>query len=225
MRMCIFLLRSSSIAISRGRLRFMRISVRTRKISSRSAGCSGSRTLHGQSEPEITTHFTGRVRLATGQCAGEKESRKPPPEKAEKVGADQMYRVFFHGPAYQVIDSAWRTGDSVIGIVCEKPAGKPRAFGIAASLRLRGSSSCASRRPVCRAWGFNRAWACPMLSGSLKLLSAPENAPDADILFGRRFQSGWSLRRESRRRQGECVFDPAGLPDHGSSGSDSGGPA
>ena len=31
------------------------------------------------------------------------------------VGADDIYRIYFHGPAYQVVDAAWRDGDRVVG--------------------------------------------------------------------------------------------------------------
>jgi hypothetical protein len=31
------------------------------------------------------------------------------------VGADEIYRIYFHGPAYQVVDSAWRDGERIVG--------------------------------------------------------------------------------------------------------------
>jgi Polyketide synthase dehydratase len=31
------------------------------------------------------------------------------------VDAAQIYRIYFHGPAYQVLDSAWRDGERIIG--------------------------------------------------------------------------------------------------------------
>ena len=75
----------------------------------------GARTLHGQSEQEITTHFTGRVRLVSKQPKIVKE-RWTTPNSVPKVDASQVYRVFFHGPAYQVIDSAWRTGEEIFAL-------------------------------------------------------------------------------------------------------------
>ncbi len=35
------------------------------------------------------------------------------------VGADDIYRIYFHGPAYQVVDAAWRDGDRVVGRLAE----------------------------------------------------------------------------------------------------------
>ena len=75
----------------------------------------GARILHGQSEPEITTHFTGRVRLVSKQPEAVKEPWQTQ-NNVRKVDASKVYRVFFHGPAYRVIDSAWRTGEKVIAL-------------------------------------------------------------------------------------------------------------
>jgi hypothetical protein len=76
----------------------------------------GSRTLHGQSEPEVTTHFTGRVRLVAVQPQAAKEALAPGLSRGLKADGSQVYRIFFHGPAYQVIDSAWRKNEQVIGL-------------------------------------------------------------------------------------------------------------
>ncbi len=78
------------------------------------------RTLANQPE-QLTTHFTGRVRLA----------RAPrPPQSAPSaleatgpvVGAEDIYRIYFHGPAYRVLETAWRDGDHVVGrLACHLP--------------------------------------------------------------------------------------------------------
>ena len=75
----------------------------------------GSRTLHGQTEPEITTHFTARVRLVS-QPADPAKAAKVVPCDAKKVEARDIYRLYFHGPAYQVVESSWRSGEDVIGL-------------------------------------------------------------------------------------------------------------
>jgi hypothetical protein len=74
----------------------------------------GSRALPNQTEPQVTTHFTARVRLT-----------KQPPEAAptvplgEPAGATvdsaDIYRVFFHGPAYQVLERAWLDDHRAVG--------------------------------------------------------------------------------------------------------------
>jgi hypothetical protein len=90
----------------------------------------GSRTLHGQAEPEITAHFTGRVRLVAEKPKPVKESA-PKKDAGAKVAASNIYSIYFHGPAYQVLDSAWQSGDEVVGMFAKalpenhKPAEMP----------------------------------------------------------------------------------------------------
>ena len=74
----------------------------------------GRRTLPNQQQPQETIHFTARVSLT-----------KQPPENSAGmplrltpegiVDAAQIYRIYFHGPAYQVLDGAWRDGERIIG--------------------------------------------------------------------------------------------------------------
>jgi len=78
----------------------------------------GRRTLPNQSQPQETTHFTARARLT-----------KQPPEASAGapirlssegiVDAAGIYRIYFHGPAYQVLNRAWRDGDRLIGQMSE----------------------------------------------------------------------------------------------------------
>jgi len=76
----------------------------------------GARTLHGQSEPEITLHFTGQVRLVSGRRKPQKEKLIAMPKNGARVEASDIYRLYFHGPAYQVIDSAWKDGENIVAL-------------------------------------------------------------------------------------------------------------
>jgi len=67
------------------------------------------RHLPGSDAPTRTTHFTGLVRLT--RSAPEGEHQDPPARQGAEVAADGIYAMYFHGPAYQVIDAAWRAGD------------------------------------------------------------------------------------------------------------------
>ena len=78
----------------------------------------GARTLANQSEPQITTHFTGRVRLARQLQIGATTAPPMPPDGGG-VFADAIYKVYFHGPAYRVLDRSWRQGDRQIGLLAE----------------------------------------------------------------------------------------------------------
>lgn len=76
----------------------------------------GRRSLPNQEEPQVTTHFTGRVRLTrTPRAPG---AGIPPGAPAEPiVEASHIYRVYFHGPAYQVLQRAWREGERITGLM------------------------------------------------------------------------------------------------------------
>jgi acyl transferase domain-containing protein len=78
----------------------------------------GHRLLPNQAEPQAVTHFTGRVLLT-------KHPSKPtvgPVVKAEGnlIESADIYRLYFHGPAYQVIQKAWWDGKRVIGLMADK---------------------------------------------------------------------------------------------------------
>ncbi len=84
------------------------------------------RALANQPE-QVTTHFTGRVRLTRGPTPSRVVA--PPPDAAGPIaGADEIYRVYFHGPAYRVLDAAWRDGDRVVGrLAADLPPNHRRA--------------------------------------------------------------------------------------------------
>ncbi|MGZ4173369.1 MAG: SDR family NAD(P)-dependent oxidoreductase, partial [Solirubrobacteraceae bacterium] len=77
---------------------------------------TGRRELRGQKEQE-TRHFTARARLARWAAGAPKASAAPAdagePQKA--VGRDQVYAVYFHGPAYQVLEQAWLDNGHIVG--------------------------------------------------------------------------------------------------------------
>jgi hypothetical protein len=75
------------------------------------------RSLAGQPE-QVTTHFTGRVRLS--RTAAPPRNSDPAAEASgPSVGSEAIYRIYFHGPAYQVVDAAWRDDDRVVGRLAE----------------------------------------------------------------------------------------------------------
>jgi hypothetical protein len=82
----------------------------------------GRRPLPNQAEPQVTTHFTARVRL-TQRPFEAKTTAAPAMPEGTAVGAADIYRVFFHGPAYRVLDRAWRDGERIMG---QMAGGLPR---------------------------------------------------------------------------------------------------
>jgi hypothetical protein len=83
----------------------------------RSARCRllGRRVLAGQSAPQVTEHFRARLRLAAEPPAAPAPGAPPPAPPADAVGAGDIYRVYFHGPAFRVLASAWRDGGGAAG--------------------------------------------------------------------------------------------------------------
>jgi acyl transferase domain-containing protein/acyl carrier protein len=89
-----------------------------------------SRMLKGDEVPRWTTHFTGSVRLTRQEPQPEIDD-SPTKSAAVRVGHADIYRVFPHGPAYQVLDEAWRCDGDAVGRLAEHlppdhvPAGDP----------------------------------------------------------------------------------------------------
>jgi hypothetical protein len=77
----------------------------------------GHRTLPNQPEPQATTHFTARFRLS--QRPVKTIAVTPPQVSGAVIEAADIYRVYFHGPAYQVVQRAWRDGKRTIGLMSE----------------------------------------------------------------------------------------------------------
>jgi hypothetical protein len=97
----------------------------------------GKRQLSNQTEPQITTHFTGRVRL-TRQEPEMVNGSVPRAAIASVIKPEDIYRIYFHGPAYQVIERAWREGNKVIGKMADNllPNHQPTDLQTAMAPRL-----------------------------------------------------------------------------------------
>ncbi len=79
---------------------------------------TGQRVLPNQTDPQLTTHFTARVRL----------TRQTPkavtvPALGTLIGhvieAADIYRLYFHGPAYQVLERTWWDGHRIVGLMAK----------------------------------------------------------------------------------------------------------
>ena len=80
----------------------------------------GLRRLAGRDEPQRTVHFTGRVRLAVGDHAPLLALAWPQlPADSPAVAAAEIYRTYFHGPAYQVLDGVQAGGATALGKMAE----------------------------------------------------------------------------------------------------------
>jgi hypothetical protein len=74
----------------------------------------GRRQLPNQTEPQATTHFTARVRM-TRQAAESVPAPPPDTTNGSLIESADIYRVYFHGPAYQVVKRAWWEQNRIVG--------------------------------------------------------------------------------------------------------------
>jgi NAD(P)-dependent dehydrogenase (short-subunit alcohol dehydrogenase family) len=97
----------------------------------------GARDLVTSPDPQVTKHFTGRVRLTTARPA--LPDMPAPAESGDGVEAEDVYRIYFHGPAYQVVDHAWRVEEGTLAGELAKdlpPNHHPTELATAISPRL-----------------------------------------------------------------------------------------
>jgi acyl transferase domain-containing protein len=77
----------------------------------------GERDLPGSDAPQRTVHFTGSVRLARHPSP---VVRGEPPAVAGHgpvVSPEDVYRLYFHGPAFRVVREAWREDGASAGLL------------------------------------------------------------------------------------------------------------
>ena len=79
---------------------------------------TGHRSLPNQTEPQVTTHFTGRVRLTKQRPKVASVPALGLPD-GHIIEAADIYQLYFHGPAYQVLERAWFDGDRIVGRLSE----------------------------------------------------------------------------------------------------------
>jgi len=84
---------------------------------------TASRTLPNRPEPQVTTHFLADVRLSTAPLPAD-SAEKPGEAPDSAVAAEDIYQIYFHGPAFQVLEKAWGAGEGVDGLFASNlPAG------------------------------------------------------------------------------------------------------
>jgi len=95
---------------------------------------TGRRVLAGQPEPRVETHFTGHVRLSKRRH-DTADGSAPGARHGSAIDAADIYRVYFHGPAYRVLKCAWSDENGAVGEAAaglpdnHHPSGQPLAIG------------------------------------------------------------------------------------------------
>ena len=132
---------------------------------------SAERMLPGHDTPQRTVHFTGRVRLGTAPPT--RETMDPPADSdGTTMDADQVYSFYFHGPAYQVVASAWRDGDSSAAALADPLPDNhvPPELTLVTAPRL--VELCFQTAGLWQA-GLEDRLALPMRVGSARVLAQP----------------------------------------------------
>jgi len=99
----------------------------------------GRRTLAGREDAQETRHFTASVWLGANdpEDLGTWDGAAPGERPDSAVSAADLYAIYFHGPAFQVLEAAWQQGDNVVGKLSETlPRCCERDDALVASPRL-----------------------------------------------------------------------------------------
>ena len=97
----------------------------------------GRRFHPNQIGPQVTTHFTARVRLTRQQPEAASAAVLGSPTGSSVEAAD-IYHLYFHGPAYQVVERAWWDGKQIVALMAKDlpPNHLPAELPSAVSPRL-----------------------------------------------------------------------------------------
>ena len=100
----------------------------------------GHRMLPNQAEPQITTHFTARVLLSAQ--APKSATGTTVKATGNVINASDIYKIYFHGPAYQVLQKAWWDGLHTIGLMSDHLPGNHHPAGLRTAISPRLLELC-----------------------------------------------------------------------------------
>ncbi len=133
---------------------------------------SAERTLPGADEPQTTVHFTGSVRLTSDppMLTGDQAATG---DDTPALTPEQVYRLYFHGPAYQVVSSAWKHGE---GAAARFAADLPPQVDAPTFIGPRLVELCFQTVGLLEA-GTDGVLALPLHVGAVRLAGRPEERP------------------------------------------------
>ncbi len=93
--------------------------------------------------PQVREHFTADVRLTQAERPTPTVSVTAPASgEGRTVGRDDVYKVYFHGPAYQVLEKVQVTGDRSVGLMAENLPANTAPDGVASIMAPRLIELC-----------------------------------------------------------------------------------
>jgi malonyl CoA-acyl carrier protein transacylase/NAD(P)-dependent dehydrogenase (short-subunit alcohol dehydrogenase family) len=137
----------------------------------------GHRSLPNQNEPQATTHFTGRV-LLTRQALQTTTATPVKPE-GNLIDATDIYQLYFHGPAYQVVKKAWWNGKQIVGLMSDELPANHHPAGLVTLVSPRLIELCFQTAGI---WemGIDSRMGLPLHIDHLSVapaITAPANGP------------------------------------------------
>ncbi len=125
--------------------------------------------------PTIKDHFHAQVLLQQGALKGIKAKFKAPKAEALPIAQDRIYQVFFHGPAYQVIERASVEGDTVTALMAHDLGPNTSPADVASLMAPRLVELCFQAAAL---WSIDKKHAMALPSGAAMITAyrQPEEA-------------------------------------------------
>jgi acyl transferase domain-containing protein/acyl carrier protein len=136
----------------------------------------GRRTLPNQTEPQVTTHFSARVRLTKEPKKALTVAKLGSPV-GNVISSKEIYPLYFHGPAYQVVEKAWWDGNRIVGLFSNKIPGNHHPSELLTSVAPRLIELCFQTSGV---WemGIEGRMGLPLGIDRVEIFGATENVED-----------------------------------------------
>jgi hypothetical protein len=142
------------------------------------------RQLPGRETPQRTLHFTGSIRLAAQRSGPEHDKPVARPDGTPLLASEEVYQLYFHGPAYQVVAEGWRHDGAAAGLMsADLPAGHDPATGTTV-LGPRRIELCFQVAGLWEA-GHEGRLALPAHVDSLQVLADPATTGGAVVAVAR----------------------------------------
>jgi acyl transferase domain-containing protein/acyl carrier protein/NAD(P)-dependent dehydrogenase (short-subunit alcohol dehydrogenase family) len=124
--------------------------------------------------PRFDTHFVGEVYLTTAPVEERTINFTPPSAEALDIDRERIYRVYFHGPAYQVMERVGVMGDQAVALMTDglPPNSVPETPMLVAPRLIELCFQTAGMWEMVT----HRAMALPAAIGSVTIYRQPERA-------------------------------------------------
>ncbi len=109
---------------------------------------------------QVKEHFIANVRLTQAPAEQPTMAFTAPAAESLPILAEEIYKSFFHGPAYQVIERAGLNGDRMPGADGPQPGAEHGAGERRIDHGPAAASNSASRQRRCGRSGSRAPWGC-----------------------------------------------------------------